>query len=296
MRKAAAPPLLFAALLCLSSCSYGLGELFGREDSVASRADELSDRDPEIAALKASLASAIPPGTAFRFLIASDLHFGLDSGPREAALEAFRRLAADSGADFILFGGDYADKGRESEFQAFRAYADSLRAGAASHLGAGAALPWFAAIGNHDLYNSGWRYFKKYLGPSRLRLSAGSMSVYIVDTASGTLGEGQLEELGSRLSSDTSPKLVLSHYPVHGSAGYGYYRITDTRERAQLLDLFNARGVRLLACGHWHHPLRTSCGSFDECVTGSLWGPSASCALVSIAPDGSLASYESRSF
>jgi 3',5'-cyclic-AMP phosphodiesterase len=299
-RTAIACCLLCALLCLLSSCGYGVDQIFGRDDTVGSRSLEGSDRGTVIGEQKALLAKAIPPGTAFSFIATSDLHFSQARGPRAAALEGFARLAAESGADFALFGGDYADRGLEEEYKLFLSFASTLKAGSSSHLGEGAALPWFSVVGNHDLYNSGWKYYKKYLGPSSDSFSAGSLRFYCIDTGSGTVGETQLEDLGSAMSADPSPKVVLSHYPVHGARTYAYFRLTNTRERAQLLSMFNSYGVKLLLCGHWHRAEEADCGNFPEYLTGSLVDAKpdglARAVLVKVASDGSIASLDRYTF
>jgi Predicted phosphohydrolases len=283
-----------AAVSLLSSCQYGLAELFVRDDPVGARSLESSARDSTIDAQKVRLAAALPAGTAFSFIVASDLHFD-GSLPDATTLESFASLAKDSGADFAIFAGDLADKGRESEYRLFSAFADSLKSGAASHLGEGASLPWFAAVGNHDLYNSGWSYFAKYAGRSTERFSAGSTRFFLVDSGSGTLGERQIEELGSAMGADASPKIVISHYPVRGSPSYSYFKLTNTRERAALLSLFNEDSVKLLICGHWHSPESSDCGFFKERLPGSLT-PSKDglcrAAIVKIGADGSVLAFE----
>jgi 3',5'-cyclic-AMP phosphodiesterase len=288
------------AVCCLASCDYGINQIFGRGDTVQSRSLDASGRGAVIAAQEALLEKAVPRGTAFSFVVAADLHFSASKGPRAAALDGFINLAKDSGADFALFGGDLTNTGVEEEYRLFLSFADSLKAGTASHLGEGRPLPWFAAVGNHDLYNSGWTYFNKYIGPSNERFRVGSDRFYCIDTGSGSVGEAQLEDLGSAMQSDASPKIVLSHYPVHGSSTYSYYRITNTRERAELISMFNTYGVQLLLCGHWHQPDTANCGKFTERIIGSLTDTKsdgrAHAVLVKVASDGSIISCDSYTF
>jgi 3',5'-cyclic AMP phosphodiesterase CpdA len=263
-----------ALALCLSSCRYGLNELFYRSDPPGQRFLESSDRDcPTIAANLGGSVNAwlkANPGKGFSFIIASDLHFGKGASQRKAALDAFKARAAASGAAFALFDGDLVDTGTAAEYQAMTEWASSLRTGEGAPQGGGQALPWFASIGNHDLYNGGWRFFKKCIGPSSWKFSVGGLSFYLIDSGSGAIGQGQLERVSRDMSADAQPKIVLSHYPIRGGEGYRYYRITNPRERAVLLELFHETGVELLLCGHYHRIVVTDCGSFDERIVGSL--------------------------
>ncbi len=252
-----------AIALAPVSCSYGILEAFGRPDPAGERIDE-AGRRASFATDKALVESGLPPGTGFSFIISSDVHFGYKDGPRKAALDAFAQLAKDSGAAFALFVGDDADKGRESEYQAFSSFAESLKKADDSR------LPWFSAVGNHDLYNSGWEWFRQYVGPSFYQVSAGSVGIYVLDTGNGTLGERQLERLGGAMSVDPRPKIVLSHYPIYGSDSYIYYRITNTRERIELIELFGRTRVVASFVGHWHFPDFANLGPYVERVSGSL--------------------------
>ncbi|HET7838362.1 MAG TPA: metallophosphoesterase [Rectinemataceae bacterium] len=270
MRKAHAALGIAALALVLASCSYGILEGFGRPDPVGERIDEPGQRS-SFATDKTLVEGNLTAGTAFTFIVSSDVHFGYKGGPRQAALSDFADLAKTSNADFALFGGDDADKGSEGEYQDFSAFADGLAPSAATQLLLGTTrLPWFSAVGNHDLYNSGWGLFRKYVGPSYYVLSVGSVGIYVIDTGNGTLGEKQLERLGAAMSADPRPKIVLSHYPIYGSDRFIYYRITNPRERIELIDLFARTRVVAVFVGHWHYPEESDVGPFIERVSGSL--------------------------
>jgi hypothetical protein len=258
-----------ALVLGAGSCSYGVLEVFGRPDPVGDRIDQPGLR-ASFDADRSSVAAALAAKPAFTFIISSDVHFGYKDGPRPAALSGFAGLAASSGADFALFGGDDADKGSEAEYADFAAFADSLRAGPASHIASGSRLPWFSAVGNHDLYNSGWTLFRTMVGPSYYMVQAGIVDIYVIDSGNGSLGERQLERLTSQMEADPSPKIVLSHYPIYGSDKFLYYRITNPRERIELIDLFARTNVKAVFVGHWHFPTETAVGPFYERVSGSL--------------------------
>jgi Icc protein len=276
------PRTALALLLCLAlaqSCEFDLLSAFGRADNPSSRLAEGSSR------VQPSLSLA--EGSPFSFVVTSDLHFNAtEAGPRDEALAGFAALASGGGVALALFCGDLTDKGLESEYQAFAAFADSLR-----DSGGTAPLPWYAAVGNHDLYNSGWPYFKEYVGPSHQRIDAGPVSIYIVDSGGGTMGDRQLENLRDDMGSDPKPKIVVGHYPVRGHDSYIYYRITNPRERIELLDLFARSDVRLVLAGHRHAPVSTELGAFYELVVGSLVDSDgvAYALRVDVAGDGSIA-------
>lgn len=254
VRLAAAAALAGAALAC-AGCSYGLQDLFGRADPVAARIAEGGGRSlPDL--------SGVAGG--FRFVVSADLHFRTDRPLAPARLAAFQAVVDAESPAFAVFVGDLADAGGLNEFQAFRSWADGLAKPG------GGSLPWFAALGNHDLYNGGWNGFRTLVGPSYYRLSAGAVSLYVVDSANGTLGQAQLDRLAADFAADPKPKLVFCHYPVRGNDAYVYYRLTNPRERAWLLDLFARNRVAGLFVGHYHYPFDTDCNAFRERIAGSF--------------------------
>ena len=248
---------LVACTLVLASCNYGLEEIFGRGDQVAGRIADGSTRP------------VINPGVSapFRFIISSDLHFGGTIAPSPSRIAAFQTLIESSNPAFAAFCGDIADHGTAADYQGFRAFADGLVKSSAA---GGGSLPWFSAIGNHDLYNSGWQFFRSQVGPSYFRIIAGSVSIYGLDSANGTLGQAQIDRLKADFSGDPRAKIILSHYPIRGNDAYIYYRLTNPRERALLLTLFARNRVKAVFVGHWHFPLVTDCYLFKEWIAGSF--------------------------
>jgi predicted phosphodiesterase len=258
-----------AVLGTLASCRYGLGELFGRPAPVDERVV-----DPSAIA---------PPGPvvadpdAFVFVVVSDPHFVAEADPAGAAgLAAFLSLR---GAEFVIVGGDLADAGLPAEYARYDAWADSL------------GVPVFAVVGNHDLYNGGWSTFRTTVGASRYSFEIGSRTVYFVDSGSGTLGRDQIEMLRDAFAGDLNPKVVVTHYPLYDGDASQYYELTNTAERAALVDLYARSAVELLIEGHTHALNHTTIGPTEEWVCPSLQGPGGEgrCLVVTVA-SGAIAS------
>ena len=49
-----------------------------------------------------------------------------------------------------------------------------------------------------------------------------------------------------------------------------YYRLSNPREIAELLDLFARSNVKLIIAGHWHYLVHESIGPMDEWLVESL--------------------------
>ena len=120
--------------------------------------------------------------------------------------------------------------------------------------------PVFSAIGNHDLYFSGWDDFKKFIGPSvyyfEVTHTSGKDVFIILDSASGTHGHKQLEWLRKFLSAHRNEYrhcVVVTHtnmfYSDNSQAFSGNIPIDET---IMLLNLFREHKVTLCLQGHDH--------------------------------------------
>jgi len=141
---------------------------------------------------------------------------------------------------FVLFGGDLTSFGEESEYSNFMDHCDALT------------VPWYPALGNHDLCNSGWAYYWKFLGPSVYSFYGGNTKFVVIDSASGKIGLNQMEWIQEQLRSNKQPLLfVISHMPIYGNL-YGNYKFPETDEKQQLIALFEKYQVDIVLQGHWH--------------------------------------------
>jgi 3',5'-cyclic-AMP phosphodiesterase len=259
--------LVLASLLCASSvsCVASLADFFDESSDVTGRVKE--SQAMTIAPPTSPSISTITP---FSFLVVGDPHFGASFAAGQDVLDSFSALAGSNDANgkpyaFVLYLGDDADGGLATQFQAFASWAGSMKDSN------GIAMQWYSAVGNHDLYNGGWTSFKQYVGPSFYKLSVGAYSIYVLDSGQGTVGDYQIDELRSEFASDPNPKIVVSHYAVYAAEQVlYYYRLSNPREVAELLDLFARSNVKLILAGHWHYLVHESIGPMDEWLVESL--------------------------
>ncbi len=255
-------------VLYCASCRFGLQDVFYRDNSVNSRAAVLEDISPP----------SVTSPERYSFVLLSDIHFGRTEHsaflPGEQFFASVRERVAAGGAEkpsFAVMLGDVANTGRKAEYEEYSAFVGQLEA----ELGPGSIC--YTVVGNHDLYNSGWKIWRGTVYPytSFYRFTAGSRSFYFLDTGSGTLGAKQFEELERKMKADTNPgKLVFTHYPLYGSGNIPYFLLTDTRERAMLIKLFACSGVDAYFAGHYHPGGYSDFAAFREIVTGSVYGKS----------------------
>ncbi len=172
------------------------------------------------------------------FVVISDTHFVAEADPPAAA--GFGAFLSAQGAEFVIVGGDLADAGLPDEYDRYADWAGSL------------GVPVYSAIGNHDLYNGGWSTFRTTVGASYYSFVIGTRSFYFLDSGNGTLGRDQIAMLRDAFAGDLNPKVVITHYPLYDGDDSQYYELTNTAERAALVDLYARSAVELLLEGHTH--------------------------------------------
>ena len=257
--------LLFAFLL--ASCKYGFYLGLFDEDDVDERTSSLK-----------KLSDLSFDADVFSFVIVSDVHFGSSASRDNAAFFEWYKNALESAEiekkpRFLVCLGDSADKGYKSEFEEYNEFLREIESMESSYWGK--SIKSLTILGNHDLYNNGWENWKAQVYPYTAYYSlvlngksGGSVSLFFLDSANGTLGVDQLESLESEICADVNPKIVFSHYPVY-AGGNLLMTLQDTTERSLLLTWFSKNNVRYVFAGHAHKNYGFSHSSFREDVTAS---------------------------
>ena len=249
--------VLFILSVTVSGCglnSYGLNEFLVRNPDVKTRTKRLEK-------LSAADAPAAPSTSEYTVLVITDVHFGAEKLPKNGPRfdeEFFTWLSTFTPKPKFCVGlGDMAEHGWEEEFERYKAFTDRLES---TH-----GIKTYNAVGNHDLYNSGWTYCKEYLYPfkSLYYFEAGGFSWYCIDTASGSLGDRQMRLLRKTMRSDPKPKIIMSHFPLWAN-GHFYFSLQDTLERNVLIATCAETGVKAALTGHTHIEKTSDFGKFTE--------------------------------
>ena len=269
MRRTRAAILLFGVLLGLAACRFGLDELFGRPWPVDERVTDTSVPAPS--------APLVSDPNNYVLVATADSHFSASADPPAAA--GFKALVDATHPGFIIIAGDLVDTGLATEYARYAAWTASL------------GVPVYSTPGNHDLYNEGWTNYRGMLGRGSYSFSLGGRTFYFVDSGNGTVGHAQLDMLRNDFAHDANPKVIVCHYPLYDGSDAEYYRLTDTAERAALIDLYANGGVQLLLEGHNHVTRQTFLSAMHEWLCSSLTGPAGngSCVIVTVS-DGEIAS------
>ncbi len=229
-----------------ASCKFGVQQAFYRKNQVNERSREIknfcgTENDPAVNTDKFSVA------------VITDIHFGrLASDKKEKFkiwYEAKKTEVAASGypVKFAICLGDVSESGEKKQIEQYVSFCSELFPD----------MKIYTVVGNHDLYNDGWTHFKRDVYPHcssfmfKTEYGGKSLSWYFLDTANGTLGKPQLEDLLSKIKSDSNPKIVSTHYPIYAGGGQ-LFTMQNENERDLLLSTFLKNNVKLLLGGHWH--------------------------------------------
>ncbi len=235
-------------IFSLSSCKMGFDEFFWRGFNVASRSTEITDIDtPETILSK----------TSYTVLLIADIHFSeLTTNPASVLYEWLDSLKAEELPDFCIVLGDMTNYGLETEYTMYSNFVEEIES---------RAIPVLGLLGNHDIYNSGWIHWISHVKPNTAyyRFSTSRYSWYFLDSANGTLGEAQFNDLIDELQTDKKEKLIFSHYPLYQD-GVFYFALLDSRERAKLIAAFAENDVLYYFAGHKHDGGTFDYGPFFE--------------------------------
>lgn len=263
--------LIFSALLALlclfgvASCNYGFfWGLFG-EENVDDRSSSLSSLESQ----KPDFSTQTPEvsGNVYSGLVITDLHYGAGWGEDNEQdflnwlEQRFESGDAEKIPRFIVNLGDTADGGHRSEFKDYVEFENKIKALAVKCAVVQKADDYkiYSILGNHDLYNNGVESYEDLCYPYissyyfNISLSGSGFGFYFLDTANGTMGTSQLEDFKNKISSDSRPKIIFTHYPIYAGAGkYLLMRLQNTLERNMLLSYFAKYNVKQVYEGHIH--------------------------------------------
>jgi len=240
--------ILLLFILLFSSCKMGLKEFFWRSSDVSSRSTEITDIAVPLTILSKQ---------SYKILLIADIHYSdVTSNPESVLFDWLDSLEEDEVPDFCIVLGDMTNYGFEKEYMMYDSFVSRLDT---------FDIPVLGLLGNHDIYNSGWDYWIKYVKPQTAyyRFSTPEYSWYFLDSANGTLGEAQFNNLIEELLNDKKQKIIFSHYPLYGD-GIFYFTLLDSRERAKLIAAFADNDVLYYFAGHKHDGGIFDYGSFFE--------------------------------
>lgn len=237
--------VLFLISMVLAGC--GLGVDFGGFFYSYSNPDSrFNERNQLAMHSDTSPLGAMDLSGGFSFAIVSDIHVRESTAPH---LSQFINQQLSPGDAFILDCGDSTQSGYESQFTTYKTLMES------------SGRPWFAALGNHDLYHEGWKYYRNIIGRSSYSFGIGNSSdpgsTYIIalDSANSTLGMKQMKWLEQTLKEQNGlwdHLIVFTHSQFFSKGISTVVQFTSTEEIYKLMYLFKTYGVDYVFMGHNH--------------------------------------------
>ncbi|MBM3314102.1 hypothetical protein FJY70_05880 [candidate division WOR-3 bacterium] len=178
-------------------------------------------------------------GDSFGFAVFGDPQVGHDYKSR---LGRFRQEAAARGLAFFCVLGDLTEDATSDEADTVKLQLDRI------------GIPYYATIGNHDLYQAdGWPRFKDDYGPSCYSVViAERVKLIFLDTADGALGPTQFNWFETELKDARFIKLVLTHYPLYDGKKPFMWRMASVTERAKVQGLLAMHRAWAWCAGHMH--------------------------------------------
>ncbi|MDR1175934.1 MAG: metallophosphoesterase [Treponema sp.] len=222
--------LLIAGTVLLQSCSVDLFGLFASGDLDT----RLSDKNTFNFLSPEDLSLSLPDE--YSFIILNDTHI------EEGDAHGLEKLSSVmNGAAFVVVNGDITQNGSRKDLQKFIEISGSL------------GVPCYPVIGNHDVYFNNWPVWKELIGSTCYRIDSGtgSTSIFVLDSAAGTLGSAQYEWLEEGLKTAKRHVLVFTHTNIFIESPADLVQFTDVRERGRLMDLLKGRSEALFM-GHAH--------------------------------------------
>ena len=236
------------SLVFFSSCSLGVdfGGFFSSYSTPDSRFEEKDSLPYQ--SDRFSLESIPYPANGYQYSLTAiaDVH---TKDAEIAHLQEFIDDYLQPDDILILDCGDLANSGYKTQFESYRKVMDS------------STLPWFTALGNHDLYFDGWKSYKTVIGRSVYTFHVGipgnngSMLIIALDSANGTLGALQLRWIEDFLPGEKNKWnhiIVFTHYQFFSTGLNTLVQFTDTEEIYRLMNLFSKNDVDLVLMGHLH--------------------------------------------
>jgi hypothetical protein len=237
-------------LLALCACEWDLWAIATRPSVEVRVQESLSGNPPAPGPV------AVDPDS-FRFAVFGDPQIGRDY---QSSLGRFKEEVGDRGIGFFCVLGDLTNDATPDECDSIKYQLDRV------------GIPYYATIGNHDLYQAGaWERFKDEYGPSCYQVViADRIKLLFLDTADGTLGPTQFDWLETELRDDRFVKLVLTHFPVYYGERLALARLASPAERAKVQSLLQRFGVFAWCAGHIHGLRHIQVGTVYHLTCGAM--------------------------
>jgi predicted phosphodiesterase len=228
------------------SCNVDMGGLFASTDL-----DERLKERNNSKFINSRDLSPLTLGDEYSFIVIADIHI---KNGNAYGLENIKTLIDNNPQiKFAVFCGDITQKGDEQELKKFIEITGNLP------------IHVYPVIGNHDVFFGNWSAWKKLIGSTSYKVNGDTAALYILDSANGFLGKGQIDWLEKDLKKvkangkATDRVFIFSHHNLIGAPLLNIQQSADTKERARLISLLSGK-CDIMFTGHSHDRLIKEAG------------------------------------
>ncbi len=174
----------------------------------------------------------------FSFIVITDTHYYKE---QLNYIKDIENRKNELNIDFIIVNGDIVQSGLKSQYDLAKEDFNN------------SSIPIYTTIGNHDIYNNGYLFYKEYFGRTVYDFKIDELHLIFLDTANGTLGDLQLKYLEKILKeSDCKKKIVFTHYNFLEEELNSFTSYSYTDEIYKIFYLFEKYNVSFSVSGHIH--------------------------------------------
>ncbi|MBN2435134.1 MAG: metallophosphoesterase [Spirochaetes bacterium] len=170
--------------------------------------------------------------------------------------DIFEAINSDDDLQFVLSTGDLTSNGTKSEIKRFIKELENL------------AVPFYTTMGNHDSFDSQYKYWHKVFGRTSFRFIYRDTLFVFLDSSSGVLYHELYDDLEGWLGLSDGLKIVLTHYPIVDPSGTRGGSFSSRNEAYKLLSLLGENGTDLLLFGHIHSYYKYTLAGIDCRISG----------------------------
>lgn len=170
------------------------------------------------------------PGTSIEVGLISDIHNNYD--------ELKKFIKKENDLDFFIMSGDITNLGLNNEYELLN---DQLKE---------SKIPFFTAVGNHDLLNNGEKIFNKLFTYPNFSFDYGDNTFILINNNNWESSQNAYFDynwLESKLISAKSNIFLISHIPYNDKDRFSQSEII------RMTDLVNKYKVKILINGHNHN-------------------------------------------
>lgn len=184
----------------------------------------------QVQALQKGLQAQKHKALTYRFIVAGDNRDG------NHVLRRLLQRAADFQPTLMLHSGDFVPLGRRDEYLELLQLLDQ------------APFPVFLALGNHDAWQGGDRWYRQWIGSPDSYFDYGPDRFVLLDNSGAQLRPAQLKWLDQVLAVPRRYRFVVMHYPPRNLIWFHAF----SEGADELRRIVSRRHVNYVFMGHLH--------------------------------------------